>query len=87
MSTNAPEGYFDVWVQFKRDDEEARAGANTRTTKMGYAIDRYYLNAGGLVTTVEFNTFADAYDWYEEEGFKDYSPGYFLSFARKIPRC
>lgn len=65
--------YFEVWFQFDRDDdEEPRAEANTRMTETGYAID-WYLNAVGLVTTVEFDTLADAYDWYEKEGFQNFT--------------
>lgn len=71
-TNNAPDEYIDVWLQFERDDEEARAEANTRRTETGYAID-WYLNSVGLVTTVEFDTLADAYDWYEKEGFQDFT--------------
>ena len=66
MSNNAPENYIDVWLQFEGEDDEARAEANTRMTQTGYAID-WYLNSVGQVTTVEFDTLADAYDWYERE--------------------
>ena len=71
-TSNAPENYLDVWLQFDGDDDEARAEANTRLTDTGYAID-WYLNDVGLVTTVEFDTLADAYDWYERENFQDFT--------------
>ena len=68
-TSNAPENYLDLWLQFDGDDDEARAEANTRLTDTGYAID-WYLNDVGLVATVEFDTLADAYDWYERENFQ-----------------
>lgn len=71
-TSNAPENYLDLWLQFDGDDDEARAEANTRLTDTGYAID-WYLNDVGLVATVEFDTLADAYDWYERENFQDFT--------------
>lgn len=78
---NAPEGYIDVWLKFDtnpgdpdwdEDDDLATHEANTRMTDTGYAID-WYLNSVGLVTTVEFDTLTDAYDWYEANGYQDFT--------------
>lgn len=64
---------IDVWLKFDTDeDEECTHEANTYMTDTGYRID-WYLNSVGLVTSVEFDTLADAYDWYEREGFQDFS--------------
>ena len=52
--------------------EEAEAEANTRLTDTGYAVD-WYLNAVGLVSTVEFDTLSEAYDWYEDNGYQDFT--------------
>lgn len=51
---------------------EAEAEANTYLTDTGYQI-RWYLNSTGLVQRVDFDTLADAYDWYEDNGFTDYT--------------
>jgi hypothetical protein len=69
---NYPEGYIDVWLRIPEGEEEAEAEANTRLTELGYAVD-WYLTAVGLVTSVHFDTLADAYDFLEAEGFEDYS--------------
>lgn len=68
-----PAGPLDVWLQFENpDDEEPRCEANTFKTDTGYEI-QWYLDAVGLVTRVEFDTLEDVYDWYEREGFIDFT--------------
>lgn len=64
---------IDVWFKFENDtDEEPTHEANTFITDTGYRID-WYLDSVGLVTSVEFDTLADAYGWYESEGFQDFT--------------
>lgn len=54
------------------EDGYCNAEANTRPTETGYAVD-WYLNAVGLVKTVEFDTLVGAYDWLEAERFENYT--------------
>lgn len=73
IDTSAVSESLDVWLKFDSDvDDEASHEANTYMTETGYRIE-WYLNAVGLVTGVEFDTLADAYDWYESEGFQDFT--------------
>lgn len=68
-----PNGALDVWLRFESpEDEEASHEANTYRDEDGYVI-KWYHSAVGLVTTVDFETLADAYDWYEREGFQDFT--------------
>lgn len=68
-----PTGPLDVWLRFDSpEDEEASHEANTYLTDTGYAV-KWYHNAVGLVTTVDFDTLADAYDWYEANGYQDFT--------------
>ncbi len=68
--------YIDVWLRIANEDDDfapdCNAEANTRLTHTGYAVD-WFLNAVGLVKTVEFDTLADAYDWLEAERFENYT--------------
>lgn len=65
--------YLDVWLKFDSDEDEIPTlEANTRMTVTGYAIDWYHIGVG-LVTSLEFDTLADAYDWYESNNFSDYA--------------
>lgn len=63
---------IDVWLRILGDDEEAEAEANTYLTDTGYRV-AWYLNSVGLVTNVEFDTLADAYDWLEVAGFANFT--------------
>lgn len=63
---------IDVWLRIPEDEEDAEAEANTFLTKTGYRVE-WYLTSVGLVTTVEFDTLADTYDWLENEGFVNFS--------------
>lgn len=63
---------IDVWLRIPEDSEESEAEANTYLTETGYRVE-WYLTAVGLVTAVEFDTLADAYDWLEREGFANYT--------------
>lgn len=75
-----PSGPIDVWLKFETlyddatgdDYEEASHEANTYLTETGYAV-KWYHSAVGLVTTVDFDTLADAYDWYEANGYQDFT--------------
>jgi hypothetical protein len=68
-----PDGALDVWLRFDSpEDEEASHEANTYLTDTGYAV-KWYHSAVGLVTTVDFDTLADAYDWYEANGYQDFT--------------
>jgi len=72
MTTEKPLG--DVWLKLDPADEDDMATheANTYRTETGYMV-KWYLNAVGLVTRVEFDTLEDAHAWYEREGFQDFS--------------
>lgn len=68
---------LDVWLKFDPDqmedeDDLATYEANTYMSETGYRIEWYH-NAVGLVTEIEFDTLADAYDWYERNGFENYT--------------
>jgi hypothetical protein len=71
---------IDVWLRVANDDDDFspdedgyyNAEANTYLTEHGYRV-AWYLSAVGLVTSVEFDTLADAYDWLERERFQNYT--------------
>ena len=64
---------LDVWLAFDSpDDEEASHEANTYRTTDGYRVE-WYNTAVGLVTAVDFNTYAEARDWLSAGGYEDYS--------------
>ena len=77
-----PNGALDVWLRFETsyddatgepyEDEEASHEANTYRDEDGYRIEWYH-SAVGLVTRVDFDTLADAYDWYEANGYQDFT--------------
>lgn len=70
MANQAP---LDVWLKFEdAEDEMASHEANTFETETGYRVD-WYLNAVGLVKSVELDTLAAVHAWYEREGFQDFS--------------
>lgn len=67
---------IDIWLRFydpgfdeNGEDYGAEYEANTFMTDTGYVI-HWYHNDVGLVTEVEFDTLADAYDWYEANGYE-----------------
>ena len=72
--------YIDLWLRHAYENDDftpdedgyCSAVAKTRLTDTGYAVE-WYLNAVGLVKTVEFDTLADAYDWLEAERFENYT--------------
>lgn len=69
-----PNGALDVWLRFDSpEDEEASHEANTYRNEDGTYRVEWYHNAVGLVTTVDFDTLADAYDWYEANGYQDFT--------------
>lgn len=56
----------EYWALFDdEDDDEPSHEANVTMTDTGYAV-AWYNTAVGLVTTVEFDTLSDAYDWLED---------------------
>lgn len=69
---------LDVWLKFDRetdlseDDDMATHEANTYKTPDGFVIE-WYLNSVGLVTSEWFCTLEEAHEWYEREGFQDFS--------------
>lgn len=64
---------IDVWLRFDSDaDETPSYEANTFLTDTGYVIEWYHVDIG-VVSSVEFGTLADAYDWYESNGYSDFS--------------
>ena len=76
-----PNGALDVWLQItsmEYDDEpgelydEVTAEANTYRDDDSYRIEWYH-SAVGLVTREYFDTLADAYDWYEANGYQDFT--------------
>lgn len=72
MSDTPFQEAIDVWFRIPEGEEESEAEANTYLTDTGYRVE-WYLTAVGLVTEVEFDTLADAYDWLEREGFANYT--------------
>lgn len=70
MTTKTP---IDVWLKFESpDDEEAAYEANTYRTDTGYRVE-WCRSAVGLVTAIDFDTLADAYNWLERENFQDFT--------------
>lgn len=70
---------IDVWLKFydpatDENGEEylAEYEANTFMTDTGYVIEWYH-NDVGQVIEIEFDTLADAYDWYEANGYQDFT--------------
>ena len=62
----------DVWFRLYKDDEAAEYEANTFFDGERYRIEWYH-NAVGLVTNEYFDTLEQAHDWYEDNGYEDYS--------------
>lgn len=87
-TNNAPDNAIDVWLAIlpcethesipenerpECDDcDSADYEANTFLTALGYEI-QWYHNAVGQVVRVEFETLSDAYDWYEANGYQDFT--------------
>lgn len=65
---------MDVWLKFTLEsDEEPTYEANTFLDEdIMFRIDWYHVDVG-LVNSVRFSTYAEAVDWYESEGFLDFS--------------
>lgn len=72
---------LDVWLKFDQelasdfdlDDELATHEANTYVNDDGSYRIEWYLNSVGLVTRVHFDTLAQAYAWYDLEGFQNFT--------------
>lgn len=55
----------EVWLQFDHpDDEDAAREANVTLTDTGYQV-AWYHTAVGVVSSREFDTLTDAYDFLE----------------------
>lgn len=66
---------LDVWLRFPTPDaEEPTYEANTFLVDGKYVVEWYHVDVG-LVTRVEFDSISDAYAWYAERGYEDYSAG------------
>lgn len=64
---------IDVWLRFAEDDpEEAEAEAYTFEDGDSFRVE-WYLNSVGLVKRVWFRTYSEVIDWYEKEGFEDFT--------------
>lgn len=76
--SNAPAIPIDVWMKFDQGhtgdgDDFATYEANTfDDADDGYRIEWYH-NAVGLVTSVYFGTYGECLDWYERNGFEDFT--------------
>lgn len=76
--SNAPAIPIDVWLKFdpeqmEDEDDLATYEANTfDDADDGYRIEWYH-NAVGLVTTVYLSTYGECLDWYERNGFEDFT--------------
>lgn len=78
--SNAPAIPIDVWLKFDPeqiepgdDDPLATYEANTfDDADDGYRIEWCH-NAVGLVTTVYLSTYGECLDWYERNGFEDFT--------------
>ena len=63
----------DVWLKFDRaDDEEPIMEANTFKNESGYEIEWYHVDVG-VVTVVAVQTLEAAHDWYQRNGFADFT--------------
>jgi hypothetical protein len=68
---------LDVWLRFHSDDSddadaEAECEANTYATDDGFRVDWSH-TAVGLVTSVNFDTLAEAHAWLEANDFQDFT--------------
>lgn len=63
---------IDVWLRIPEGEEEAEAEANTYLTELGYRVD-WSLTSVGLVTSVPFDSLADAYAWLERNDFANFT--------------
>ena len=78
-----PNGALDVWLRFETsyddatgepyEDEEASHEANTYGNEDGTYRVEWYHSAVGLVTTVDFDTYAQATAWLEKNGYQDFT--------------
>jgi hypothetical protein len=67
---------IDVWLRFAEDDidhEESEYEGNTFRTPEGNYRAEWYHTAVGLVSSREFPTYSAAREFWESEGFSDYS--------------
>ncbi|QUE25393.1 hypothetical protein SEA_FIZZLES_99 [Microbacterium phage Fizzles] len=70
---------IDVWLRWNGDgvdengdDELADYEANTFRTEDGFRVD-WYLNAVGLVTSVDFATYSAAQEWLTANDYQDFT--------------
>lgn len=64
---------LDVWLKFSTDDnEEVEFEANTYETTNGYAVEWYHVDVG-QTSGRRFDTYEEAADWLEKQGFVDFT--------------
>lgn len=69
-----PSEPLDVWFRFESDDDDDPTyEANTYRKGDGYVIEWCH-NDVGQVTRVELDTIEEVNDWYEKNGYSDYTP-------------
>lgn len=64
---------LDVWLRIPEGEEESDAEANTFKDEYGWYRVEWYLTSVGLVSNVEFRTYAEAEAWLTAEGFRDFT--------------
>jgi hypothetical protein len=73
MARNIDTNPIDVWLKFEdENDEEPTYEANT-FDKGGYFLVEWYHTAVGQVSSKDFDTYDEATEWLESEGFLDFS--------------
>jgi len=64
---------LEVWMKFDSDtDEEPTYEANTYQTPSGFVVEWYHIDVG-QVSRVEFDTIEKAHEWYENQGYLDFT--------------
>lgn len=64
---------LDVWLRFdSEEDEEPAYEANTYATPSGFVVEWYHTDVG-QVSRVEFDTLEQAHEWYETQGYLDFT--------------
>lgn len=60
----------DLWLKYDApDDEEASHEANVTLSETGFLVSWSH-TAVGLVSTTDFDTLSDAYDWLQKAGYE-----------------
>lgn len=65
---------IDVWLAFESDeDDEPQYEANTYPDEDGGFVIEWYHTAVGLVSRVYFDTYEQCREWYEANGFQNFT--------------